>query len=78
VPNEAYGLDANRVLEELMGARVRTREVDNQLKILFEQIDNEDFDTARQTMNVIRKKLGEHDPELTRASSLIKFLEGEA
>ena len=78
VPDKAYGLDANRVLEELMGARVRTREMDDQLKILFEQIDNEDFDTARQTIKVLREKLGEHAPELTRASSLIKFLEGEA
>jgi len=77
VPNEAYGMDANRVLVELMGARVRTREMDDQLKVLFEQIDNEDFDAARQTMNLLRQKLGEHDPELTRASSLIKFLEGE-
>jgi predicted ATP-binding protein involved in virulence len=78
VPNEAYGMDANRVLEELMGARVRTREMDDQLKVLFQQIDNEDFDAARQTMNALREKLGEHDPELTRASSLIKFLKGEA
>ena len=77
VPDKAYGLDANRVLEELMGARVRTREVDDQLKILFEQIDSEDFNAARQAMKVLREKLGEHDPDLTRASSLIKFLEGE-
>ena len=78
VPDKAYGLDANRVLEELMGARVRTREMDDQLKILFEEIDEEEFDAARQTMKNLREKLGEHDPELTRASALIKFLEGEA
>ena len=77
VPNDAYGLDVNRVLGELMGTRIRTREVDDQLKILFEQIDNEDFEPARETMKALREKLGENDPELTRASSLIKFLEGE-
>ena len=78
VPNKAYGLDANRVLEELMGAQVRTQKMDHQLKKLFEQIDNEDLFAARKTMNALQKKLGEYDPELTRASSLIKFLEGES
>lgn len=78
VPDKAYGLDANRVLEELMGARVRNREIDDQLARLFEKIDDEDFDAARLDMNALRQKLGQNDPELTRASSLIKFLEGEA
>ncbi len=77
MPDKAYGLDANRILEELMGSRVRTREVDHQLKILFEHIDNEDFDAAQHTMSALREKLGGNDPELTRASSLIRFLEGE-
>lgn len=77
VPQEAWGLDANRILLELMGASVRNREIEEQLNVLFDLIDDERFDEARSAMNDLRVKLGEHDPELTRASSLLKFLEGE-
>ncbi len=76
IPSEAYGLDANRILEEYMGTRVRTQDIDNRLGNLFELIDDEDFAAARKNIQELRIRLGENDPELTRASSLIKFLEG--
>jgi len=77
VPQEALGLDANRILLELMEAPVRNRAMEEQLNELFDLIDDEQFDEAREAMAGLRAKLGEHDPELTRASSLLKFLEGE-
>jgi predicted ATP-binding protein involved in virulence len=76
IPTEAYGMDANRILQEFMGAPVRNRQVDSELKTLFELIDQEDFDKARAAIAVLVVKLGEDEPELTRASSLIRFLEG--
>lgn len=76
VPSEAYGLDANRVLEEFMGTRVRNQDIDKRLEDLFELIDDEDFPAAWKAIQELRIKLGSNDPELTRASSLIKFLEG--
>ncbi|MDT3737303.1 MAG: AAA family ATPase [Denitratisoma sp.] len=76
VPAEAYGMDANRILQELMGAPVRTKKIDAELKVLFELIDKEEFDAARKKITELEKPLGESEPELTRASSLIKFLEG--
>lgn len=76
VPTEAYGLDANRILQELMGAPVRNRQVDDELKTLFELIDQERFEDARAAIVKLERKLGEDEPELTRASSLIRFLEG--
>lgn len=76
VPTEAYGMDANRILQELMGAPVRNRQVDGELKGLFELIDQERFDEARAAIEALEQKLGEDEPELTRASSLIRFLEG--
>ncbi len=76
-PQEALGLDANRILLELMEAPVRNRAIEEQLNELFDLIDDEQFDMARKVMEGLRAKLGEHDPELTRASSLLKFLEGE-
>lgn len=77
VPTEAYGMDANRILQEFMGAPVRNRQVDGELKVLFELIDREQFDEARAAILALESKLGEDEPELTRASSLIRFLEGE-
>jgi energy-coupling factor transporter ATP-binding protein EcfA2 len=76
VPTEAYGMDANRILQEFMGAPVRNRQVDGELKTLFELIDQERFDQARAAIADLERKLGEAEPELTRASSLIHFLEG--
>lgn len=76
VPTEAYGMDANRILQEFMGAPVRNRQVDEKLKNLFELIDQERFDDARTAIATLEQKLGEDEPELTRASSLIRFLEG--
>jgi len=76
VPTEAYGMDANRILQEFMGAPVRNRQVDGELKTLFELIDQERFDDARSAIKALEDKLGADEPELTRASSLIRFLEG--
>ncbi len=76
IPSEAYGLDANRILDELMGAADRNKEIADKLHELFRLVDDEDFDAARQAIINLTEKLGESEPELTRARSLIKFLEG--
>jgi hypothetical protein len=75
-PSEAYGMDANRILQEFMGAPVRNRQVEEELTKLFELIDDENFDHARDAISRLEEKLGTTEPELTRASSLIRFLEG--
>lgn len=75
-PTEAYGMDANRILQELMGAPVRNKQMETELRDLFELIDAEDFTHAREKIVALEQQLGEHEPELTRAQSLITFLEG--
>ncbi|MEZ0332120.1 MAG: AAA family ATPase [Methylophilaceae bacterium] len=77
IPTEAYGMDANRILQEFMGAPVRNRQVESELKRIFELIDQEQFDDARSSIAALEQQLGEDEPELTRASSLIRFLEGD-
>jgi hypothetical protein len=69
-------MDANRVLQELMGAPVRNKQMERKLRALFELIDAEDFSQAREKIAALELQLGEHEPELTRAQSLITFLEG--
>lgn len=77
VPQEALGLDANRILLELMEASARNEAIEEELEELFVWIDDEQFDKAREAMKRLREKLGERDPELTRANTLLEFLEGE-
>lgn len=50
--------------------------METELRALFELIDAEDFAQAREKIAALEQQLGEHEPELTRARSLITFLEG--
>jgi len=76
IPSESYGLDANRVLSELMGASERNKEVTEILHQIFKLIDDENFDEAQAMIPLIEKISG-LDPEINRAQTLIKFLKGE-
>ncbi|MDO8845442.1 AAA family ATPase [Methylicorpusculum sp.] len=75
-PTDAYGMDANRILLELMDTPVRNKKIEVELRNLFELIDEENFDQAREKIIALEQQLGESEPELTRAHSLITFLEG--
>lgn len=75
--SQALGLDSNRVLDELMGTPERNQDILQELEALFRLIDDEDFEKARVAIQLLTKKLGGLDPELTRAQALIKFLEGK-
>jgi predicted ATP-binding protein involved in virulence len=77
VPATAYGLDANRILEELMGSIERNPDVNVHLQQLFQLIDDEDFAQAHQAIATLAHQLGDSEPELTRARALIKFLAGD-
>ncbi|OGV65522.1 MAG: hypothetical protein A2498_08350 [Lentisphaerae bacterium RIFOXYC12_FULL_60_16] len=76
-PDQALGLDSNRVLEEIMGTPARNVEVQSFLHELFRAIDREDFPQAQERMRQISERLGDSDPELVRARSLISFLGGQ-
>lgn len=75
-PSQSFGMDANRILEELMGAQHRNVETERRLRQLFSLIDDERFEEARRKIDEIAAILhNENDPELTRATSLMAFLE---
>jgi predicted ATP-binding protein involved in virulence len=74
-PPRSFGIDSNRVLEEVMGASSRNESVEDLLARLFTSIDKEDFDTTRRLLNQAEAKLGQDDPEITRAHALLSFLE---
>ena len=74
---DVYGLDANRILKELMDAPTRKISIEQKFRKLFKLIDDEEFEDAREIMEKLRENLGENEPEITRASVLLKFLEGD-
>lgn len=76
VPSESYGLDVNRILQDYMDAPSRNRITASDLQTLFELIDAECFDEARRAIAELELRLGVTEPELARASSLIRFLDG--
>ena len=77
-PARSFGIDSSRVLEELMGAASRDNSVEASLRNLFGLIDQEDFDGARKVLPQIEAQIGPDDPEVTRARTLMAFLESKA
>jgi predicted ATP-binding protein involved in virulence len=77
-PSRSFGIDSSRILEEVMEAKPRNDSIEVLLRKLFGLIDEEDFAAARQLLPELELKLGPDDPELTRARTLMTFLESKA
>jgi predicted ATP-binding protein involved in virulence len=73
-PDRSFGIDSSRILEELMDTKIRTSKVETQLNKLFHLIDEERLDEGMYIILVLESDLVENDPELTRAKTLIDFL----
>jgi len=76
-PTRSFGIDSSRVLEELMGATSRDESVETLVRQLFGSIDKEDFGAARMLLPEVEAQLGPDDPEVTRARTLMTFLESK-
>lgn len=76
-PPHSFGIDSSRVLEEIMDARPRTKEVQDFLQDLSKAIGNRQHDKARSLPDQLAVLIGEDDPEVTRARTLLDFMEGD-
>jgi predicted ATP-binding protein involved in virulence len=74
-PEHSFGVDSSRILQEVMGVSPRNVETQKLLSDLAEVVDKEDLDAAKQLVAQIAATLGENDPEVTGAKSLISLLE---
>ena len=74
-PDRSFGLDSNRVLEEVMHASPRNEETRALLSELSEAIDSENLVRAKELVSRVAAELGEADPEVTGANTLIGLLE---
>jgi predicted ATPase len=73
-PTHSYGVDSSRVLEEIMNAPRRTAEIQRLLKRLSDLVTAGDDAAARSATDELESKLGDNDPEVLRARTLLEFL----
>ena len=74
-PRHSYGIDSNRVLQEIMDTDSRTADMEDKLTRVSRQIDEDRFKDARNSLQSIAEALGEDDPDVVRLNTLISFME---
>ena len=74
-PKRSFGIDSSRILEEVMHASPRNEETKELLSRMAVEIDREDLGEAKKTLGEVEEKLGQDDPEVTGANTLINLLE---
>ena len=78
VPPHSFGVDSNRVLEELMSTKPRNAGVEDKLTKIAKLIGEEKEAEARKAIDALAREIGDGDPEITRARLLLDFMdEGE-
>jgi len=70
-PEAAYGLDSNRILEDVMGVPERPRLIKEKLSKLFLSINEGKLDEAKKKMTDLMQNIG-YDPELVKAGTIIR------
>jgi predicted ATP-binding protein involved in virulence len=76
-PSHSYGVDSSRVLEEVMDSDPRTKAVKELLSQISQAIGKQRHEHARNLLARLIEQLGETDPEVTRLSTLLDFVEGK-
>jgi predicted ATP-binding protein involved in virulence len=74
-PKHSFGIDSSRILEEVINASARNEETKELLTKMAEQIDREELREAKKSLGEVEQKLGQDDPEVTGANTLINLLE---
>jgi predicted ATP-binding protein involved in virulence len=74
-PGRSFGIDSNRVLEELMNAKSRNEDVQSTISRIATLIADKKFDESRSVIEELSHKIGGSDAEITRARTLLDFME---
>ncbi len=75
-PTHSFGIDSSRILEEIMEADPRTSEINRLLSQISQDVGNQRFERARNTLQTLILRLGDNDPEVIRVRTLLDFMEG--
>jgi len=76
-PNRSFGIDSSRVLEEVMDTSSRNPLVEQEIGLIAKLIAEENTEGAKAAIEKLSNKIGEDDPEITRARTLIEFMDGD-
>ncbi|MBZ8180192.1 AAA family ATPase [Oscillatoria salina] len=71
-PENSYGRDSNRILEDLMNVPERPQKIKELLLELFRLIDSNNLDRAKQLRQEIADQIGTDEPELVKAGVSIR------
>lgn len=71
-PENSFGLDSNRILEDILGVPKRPQEIQDEMLELFRKINNNDLDAAKQIVQKLGSEIGINEPELVKAEATIK------
>lgn len=71
-PENSYGRDSNRILEDLMGVPERPQKIKDRLLELFRLIDTGDLDAAKQLRQELEDEIGYDEPEFVSADVLMR------
>ncbi len=74
-PSRSLGVDSSRILDEEMDASSANADYLKKKGELAEVIDKEDFAQAETIIHSLAETVGEDDPDITRARTLISFLQ---
>ncbi len=70
-PEDAYGQEAGRILEDIMDVPARPQEIKNQISDLFLAIEQGKINKAKRLLGKMRDAIGA-DPDLVKADVLIR------
>ncbi|SDA34258.1 Predicted ATP-binding protein involved in virulence [Methylobacterium sp. UNC378MF] len=78
LPSRSFGVDSSRVLEEVMDTKARNAGVEDAIGKIAKLIGDGKADEAKEAIKTLSDEIGEDDPEITRARTLLDFMEGDA
>ena len=70
-PEDSFGLDSNRILEDLMHVSERPSEMKQRFDELFSLIDNNQLEPARLLIAELKEVI-HADPDLVKAETIIR------
>jgi predicted ATP-binding protein involved in virulence len=76
-PNRSFGIDSSRVLEEVMDTASRNPAIEREIRRIAKLISDRESAEARTAIEQLSNKIGPDDPEITRARTLLDFMEGD-
>lgn len=77
-PSRSFGVDSSRVLEEVMDTEARNAGVEDAIGKIAKLIGDGKADEAKEAIRNLSDEIGEDDPEIIRARTLLDFMEGDA